>query len=69
MKIGDRYSLSAENYILSQAQKNRVTLISLQSGNRFVDPVHVIDALEIKPVEFYRIAGGEPENFKPLFAY
>ena len=39
-------------WILVQVQSHRVCAVSLDEGNRYADPIHVIDPKDITPTEF-----------------
>lgn len=58
-KIGDRYVNGDEEYILAQPTNHKVCLIDLTSGNRWDDPVKVVDLFAITEDEWNQICGGD----------
>lgn len=60
-KIGDRFKNEDDfEYILCRVTENQVCLISLDYGNRWVDPVEVVDSRLLTEEEFSLISrGGE----------
>lgn len=56
IKIGQRYKDASDyKYILAQTSEDRVCLINLSDGNRWNNPVHVKDVLNITSIEWKRI--------------
>lgn len=58
-KIGDRYVNSDEEYILAQTGSHEVCLVNLASGNRWEDPVKVVDPFAITEDEWTLICVGD----------
>lgn len=43
IKIGDVFEVDGTNYLLSLLSRDRIALISLSDGNRWTNPVAIID--------------------------
>ena len=57
-KIGQLFLTTSDvAYVLAQAERNKVCLIGLRTGNRWRDPVRVSTPLRITVEEFAEIAG------------
>ena len=57
-KRGDKFKYKLErNYILAQVGINKVCLIDIEDGNRFLEPVEVCNSYKITEEEMRRIAG------------
>lgn len=61
VKVGDYFfhKNCREVYIISQVDCNIVCAISLENGNRFVDPIRVYDAFDISSKELNEILDNE----------
>jgi len=56
--MGDRFKLDdGEEYLLAQVAPNMVSLISLNSGNRYRDPIKVDNPLSITKEELMQMSG------------
>ncbi len=56
--IGDRYRLAGgEEYLLALTSIRKATLIDLQSGNRMVEPIEVVNAHDISDQAFRVMLG------------
>lgn len=58
ISIGQKYTgtnVGQHTYILAQVEANKVCLISLRSGNRWANPVEVMDVEEIRVKEWKEI--------------
>ncbi len=65
--IGQKFQntgMFPEVYVLAQVAFKQVGLVSIESGNRWYDPVTVNDVTEITDIEFEVIAGDTPEEFE-----
>jgi hypothetical protein len=65
--IGQKFQntgMFPEVYVLAQVAFKQVGLVSIESGNRWYDPVNVVDVTEITETEFEVIAGDTPEQFE-----
>ncbi len=65
--IGQKFQntgMFPEVYILAQVAFKQVGLVSIESGNRWYDPVTVLDVTKITETEFEVIAGNSPEQFE-----
>lgn len=71
-KIGDKFTLevSVNNrgkvYMLARAGDNHVSLINLETGNRWSDGVEVKNYSKITEKEFVRITAEQPEKFRKV---
>ncbi len=54
-KVGQRFEIEACRYILARVRKDTVVLICLDDGNRFTDPVDVINSCNITAEEFRKL--------------
>ena len=61
VKVGDYFFEKdcREVYIISQVDCNMVCAISLENGNRFVEPIKVYDPFDISSKELNRILDNE----------
>jgi hypothetical protein len=57
IKIGQRYTKDNEEYILADVEGRRVTLICLEDGNRWTEPILVNRPSSISDDEFRAICG------------
>ena len=61
-KIGNTYTFEGETFILAQTNHGKVCLISLETGNRWNDPVSVIDVSDLTTTKWEEVTGGN--NFE-----
>jgi hypothetical protein len=66
-KRGNYYRIDGELYILSQANENNMTLVALDGGNRFYNPVHVEDSFNVTEDEFRKLGGSSYELIDEIF--
>lgn len=59
-KIGDFFNDGNENYILAQIDFSKCALVSLNDGNRLVDPATVESVVRITQSEFNQFIGRRP---------
>ena len=64
--VGQYFQLGEEIYILSRIHRNQVVLIALKDGNRYTNPVYVMDDFNISEEEFKILQGSNKGNFKPV---
>ena len=58
-KVGQKFMINQNHYILCQVDTFLVCLISLNNGNRYVNPLSIKNTDHISKSEMKRIAGND----------
>ncbi len=61
---GQRYVNGDEKYLLARVDKDRVSLVGLEDGNRCDNPLHCEDSNNISNEEWGKITDRQVEDFK-----
>lgn len=63
IKVGQVYLLDTHHVVLlSQVMGSKVCLIGIDGGNRYLDPVHVVQTTNITKEEFMRACGWDEKE-------
>lgn len=65
-RIGQRFRVDGEVYLLAQSLPYRVLLINLESGNRWSNAQHVVNPRSVSMEEMSNLLGGDMVDFELL---